>query len=227
MQVQKTLLRAANSLFNLVVFLLLVAALLLFLHNEAEDRQAGESARTAVDKLHLLMGENTPGAPDPTAGMEPGPTEPTEETVPPPTELTVVSIDGNDYIGYLSIPEFELELPVMADWSMEKLQLAPCLQYGSPLTDDAVIAGHNFKQHFRALHDIQVGEHLSFTDMSGYTIEYQVVEVETINPTNVYEVINSQYDLILYTCTIGGVSRVTVRCNRVEHITEPLEDPTP
>lgn len=83
MQVQKTLLRAANSLFNLVVFLLLVAALLLFLHNEAEDRQAGESARTAVDKLHLLMGENTPGAPDLTAGMEPGPTEPTEETVPP------------------------------------------------------------------------------------------------------------------------------------------------
>lgn len=61
MQVQKTLLRAANSLFNLVVLLPLVAALLLFLHNEAEDRQAGESARTAVDKLHLLMGKIPPG----------------------------------------------------------------------------------------------------------------------------------------------------------------------
>ena len=90
--------------------------------------------------------------------------------------------------------------------------------YGSPLTDDAVIAGHNYKEHFRALHEIQPGEYLTFTDMTGYTIEYNVVDVKIIDPRSVYEVINSEYDLTLYTCTIGGASRVIVSCNRVTHL---------
>ena len=151
--------------------------------------------------------------------------EPTEETIPEPTELTVVNIDGNYYIGYIAIPNLELEPPVMAAWSMEKLQIAPCLQYGSPLTDDAVIAGHNYKEHFRPLHEIEQGEYLTFTDMTGYTIAYNVVDVKTIDPRSVYEVINSEYDLTLYTCTIGGASRVIVSCNRVTHLSAP-EDQT-
>lgn len=209
--------RRVGSVFVVIGAVLLAAALLLFLHNEEEDANAGEAAGAALSALQEAIPENIPPKLVLTEA-EPDSTEGTEETIPAPTELTVMNIDGNDYIGYLSIPYFELELPVMADWSMEKLQIAPCLQYGSPLTDDAVIAGHNFKQHFRALHDIEVGEYLTFTDMTGYTIEYSVVEVKTIDPRSVYEVINSEYDLILYTCTIGGKSRVTVCCNRLEHI---------
>lgn len=211
--------RRVGSVFVVIGAVLLAAALLLYLHNEEEDANAGEAASAALSVMREAIPENNHIPPKLVLSEEePGGTEPAEETIPAPTELTVMNIDGNDYIGYLSIPAFELELPVMADWSMEKLQLAPCLQYGSPLTDDAVIAGHNFKQHFRALHDIQVGEYLTFTDMTGYTIEYSVVEVKTIDPRSVYEVIDSEYDLILYTCTIGGQSRVTVRCNRLENV---------
>ena len=197
---------------------LLIAALLLFLHNEREDAYAGEAAGAALSAIQNVIDEkNTASMPDPSEEATEQ-TEATEETIPEPTELTVVNIDGNDYIGYISIPNFELELPIMADWSMEKLQIAPCLQYGSPLTDDAVIAGHNFKQHFGPLHDIEKGEYLTFTDMNGYTIAYTVVDVKIIDPRSVYEVINSEYDLTLYTCTIGGASRVIVSCNRVTHL---------
>lgn len=195
---------------------LLVAALLLFLHNEREDAYAGEAAGTALSSIQEAIDkQNVPPMLDLSKEEE---TDPTDETIPEPTELTVVKIDGHGYIGYISIPNFELELPIMADWSMEKLQIAPCLQYGSPLTDDAVIAGHNYKEHFRALHEIQPGEYLTFTDMTGYTIEYNVVDVKIIDPRSVYEVINSEYDLTLYTCTIGGASRVIVSCNRVTHL---------
>lgn len=211
--------RRVGSVFVVIGAVLLAAALLLYLHNEEEDANAGEAASAALSAMREVIPENNNIPPKLVLSEEESDsTEPAEETIPAPTELTVMNIDGNDYIGYLSIPNFELELPVMADWSMEKLQLAPCLQYGSPLTDDAVIAGHNFKQHFRALHDIQVGEYVTFTDMTGYTIEYSVLEVKTIDPRSVYEVIDSEYDLILYTCTIGGQSRVTVRCNRLENI---------
>ena len=202
---------------------LLVAALLLFLHNEREDAYAGEAAGTALSAIQeAIDGQTIPPMLDLSEEDE---IEPTEETIPEPTELTVVNIDGNYYIGYIAIPNLELELPVMADWSMEKLQIAPCLQYGSPLTDVAVIAGHNYKEHFRPLHEIEQGEYLTFTDMTGYTIAYNVVDVKTIDPRSVYEVINSEYDLTLYTCTIGGASRVIVSCNRVTHLSAP-EDQT-
>ena len=193
---------------------LLIAALLLFLYNEREDAQAGEASGEALSAIQEAIAEKN--QPPRLELSEEEETEATEETISEPTELTIVNIDGNDYIGYISIPAFELELPIMADWSMEKLQTAPCLQYGSPLTNDAVIAGHNYKQHFRALHEIEAGETVTFTDMNGYCIEYAVQEVKTIDPRSVYEVIGSEYDLILYTCTIGGQSRVIACCDRVK-----------
>lgn len=207
--------RRLGYVFVSIGAVLLCAALLLFLHNRMEDERAGQAAGEALSALQEVIENQSsetaplPEIPEETeAATEPG------ETIP--DELPIVNVDGNDYIGYLSFPGYEIELPVMADWSMEKLQIAPCLQSGSPLTDDAVIAAHNFKKHFLVLHNIQVREKVIFTDMNGNTIEYTVAEVKIIDPTSVYEVIHSDYDLILYTCTSGGQARVTVRCNRTE-----------
>lgn len=50
--------------------------------------------------------------------------------------------------------------------------------------------------------------------MDGTVNTYEVVLVDTLNPTEVGGVQNSGYDLVLYTCTYGGKARVTVFCNR-------------
>lgn len=213
--------RRAGFVFVILGAVLLAAALLLFLHNQDEDRQAGESADAAMEAIRQVIGEGGPQmldlseeetTPDETGETEEGSTE--------PTALTAVEIDGNRYIGYLSIPAYDLELPILETWSEAGLRVAPCLQYGSPLTDDAVIAGHNYDKHFLTLHKVQPGDYLTFTDMTGYTIEYGVVETKIIDPRNVSEAVDSGYDLTLYTCTIGGQSRVLVCCNRLEHYEE-------
>ena len=59
------------------------------------------------------------------------------------TEMTQVTVRGNSYVGYLSIPALGLELPVMADWSYKRLRTAPCRYSGSTKTDDLVILAHN------------------------------------------------------------------------------------
>ena len=41
-------------------------------------------------------------------------------------KMTEVEIDGNLYIGYISIPALNKELPVMSTWSYPKLKIAPC-----------------------------------------------------------------------------------------------------
>ena len=82
-------------------------------------------------------------------------------------------------------------------------------------TNDLVIAAHNYDRHFGRLKTLQGGESVTFTDMDGIVTSYEVEKVETLKPTAVDEVQNSDYDLVLYTCTLGGKTRVTVFCNRI------------
>ena len=131
------------------------------------------------------------------------------------TEMTVVEIDGNGYIGYLSIPSLELELPVMSEWSYDGLKIAPCRFSRSVKSDDLVIAGHNYAGHFSNLRFLEEGAEIVFTDMDGRRWKYCVSSVETLRPEDVETMTipatDDPWDLTLFTCTPGGASRCAVR----------------
>ena len=79
-----------------------------------------------------------------------------------------------------------------------------------------MIAAHNYASHFGGLSGLSGGEQVIFVDMDNVVSSYTVVAVEILPPTAVEEMTNGEYDLSLYTCTYGGRSRVTVRCDRAE-----------
>lgn len=58
-------------------------------------------------------------------------TETGEETQPVPLaqdlSTPIVTVEGRDYLGYLSLPTLGLELPVLAQWNYPNLALAPLL----------------------------------------------------------------------------------------------------
>ncbi len=126
----------------------------------------------------------------------------------------VIYIDGNAYIGRIVVPAAGVELPVMADWSMEKLDIAPCRYSGNYTTDDLVIAGHSYSQHFSPLYSVQEGDEVYFVTVRDNAILYKVVSVEQLEPAQVDDMIESDYDLTLFTCTNDGMARWTVRCMR-------------
>lgn len=132
------------------------------------------------------------------------------------TKMATVEVDGNACIGILSIPDLGLELPVLTDWSYAKLKKAPCHYYGSYYEKDFVIAGHNYPAHFGRLSELQTGNVVVFTDVNGTAYYYEVVLLETLNQNATEQMISGGFDLSLYTCTKGGGSRVTVRCNSVQ-----------
>ena len=145
-------------------------------------------------------------------------TQPEEVTQPPArkTQMPTAEIEGETYVGYVGIPALELELPVTADWSYNKLLKSPCRFSGDMYTDDLVVMAHNYQWHFGTLKNLQPGDIVTFTDMDGDTVEYAVVTVDILERTAVEEMIAGEYDLTLFTCTYGGKSRVTVRCNKVK-----------
>lgn len=200
---------------------MIMSALLLFVHNRMEDRRAGEAVEQVMPEIRELI----------TAKAAERGQEPEEETeAPAETEtdaeaeevveteagkMTVEEIAGYGYIGILTIPSLGLDLPVMDECTDSNLTLAPCRYYGSLAEDNLVIAGHNYKQHFGYLSNVEVGDEVTFTDMDGTVHTYKVGTVEILAATAVDEMNNSEWELSLYTCTYSGSQRITVRCERV------------
>ena len=56
-------------------------------------------------------------------------------------EENVINVRGNDYIGIIEIPALNLELPIMSEFTYDKLKIAPCRYFGSIRTNDLVICG--------------------------------------------------------------------------------------
>ena len=198
---------------------LVLSALLLFVHNRQEDAQAGQEAESLLESVEAVIEAQAAQKPSPSPGVSPS-LEPIDPTMP------TVTIDGYDYIGYIEVPILGLKLPVMSEWDYDRLRIAPCRQFGSTRTDDLVIAAHNYDSHFGRLKELTGGETVLFTDMEGPVSTYSVTRLETLNPNSVEAVQDSGHDLVLYTCTKGGKTRVTVFCDRVDDA-EVASSPVP
>ena len=185
---------------------LLMGAAGLYGYNQWIDYQAGQKSDAAVITLVEEIQRNEVSI------VEVPDEGPSEEMI------KVAELDGAYYMGVLTIPAMEKILPVQSDWSEAKLKTSPCRYSGSIQDGELVIAGHNYKKHFTGLASLPIGESIVFTDLEGNQIFYEVREVYTIAATDIEGMVNSGYDLSLFTCNYSGKARVTVRCDRVEAI---------
>jgi len=199
-------------LFMVIGSVLIASALGLFLYNNWEQKQADESVDVlmpqVVEQIQQRQNQEVNHAQQDNVSFV--------ETQPALKEMPLVQIDGHNYVGFVGIESLSLELPVMADWSYPQLKIAPCRFAGDMYQDDLVIMAHNYSCHFGQLQELRVGDAITVTDMDGVTVEYEVVALDVLEATAVEEMTSMDYDLTLFTCTYGGASRFTVRCDRVE-----------
>lgn len=188
-------------------FLLVLAALLLTGYNVWDEGRAGDAADATFQALKFQTEEGQEELPE---YILP------DYLVDPRFEMPAVEIDGYDYIGYLDIPSLELSLPVMSEWSYPQLKIAPCRYAGSVYLDDMILAAHNYDRHFGRLKNLEGGELVRFTDVDGNVFDFSVTELELLWPEQTEEMLSGEWDLTLFTCTLGGRQRVTVRCDRIE-----------
>ena len=93
---------------------LIISALLLFVHNRQEDAQAGQEAESLLESVEAVIEAQAGRKPSPSPGVSPSP-EPVDPTMP------TVTIDGYDYIGYVEVPVLGLKLPVMVVYCIVNL----------------------------------------------------------------------------------------------------------
>lgn len=195
--------RKQKGRFLIRLGLLLIAAALCFIiYNLYEEHRAREQSGQALDALQ----EYIPGSDQNDDTSMP------DYMLNPDMEMPTQTINGIDYIGVLEIPSLNLELPVISQWSYPNLRIAPCRYSGSAYSGGLVIAAHNYDSHFGRLKTLQTDDEVIFTDIDGNTFTYKVAVMEILEPLATEEMKSEEWDLSLFTCTIGGRSRVTVRC---------------
>ena len=188
--------------------LLIAAALFLALSNTVEDREAGSEAVQALQAVSEALPEQVVLQPSRREENLPELTQEPEIV----KDMLVEHINGRDHIGVLRIPALGLELPIISQWSYPDLRVAPCRYRGNVYSSDLVICAHNYATHFGRLRELHSGDEVSVTDMEGNVFVYLVSDIETIAPSDTEAMIPGDWDLTLFTCTVGGQSRVALRC---------------
>lgn len=192
---------------------LLLGAMLLAQFNRREDTAAKQAAMEVMPQLVTQIQERA--AKDSTEPADVELQVPLELLTEEDKKMTEVEIDGHLYIGYISVPAVQIELPVMSSWSYPKLKIAPCRYTGSVRGEDMVLMAHNYSSHFKRISELKIGDDVFFTDMDGNEICYQVVGKDVLGPTAVEEMTAGDFDLTLFSCTYGGAARITIYCDRV------------
>lgn len=192
--------RIGAKLLVALGLLLVAAAVGLAAYNVHEDRRAEAASAQVIDQLIASMGK----AADAAGAVAAAPLA--------TDDMPTVIIDGRSYVGMLQIPSLGLELPVLAEWSDEGAEVAPCRYSGSVYAGSLVVAGHNYVSHFGNLHRLQYGAEVVFVDVRGNAFAYQVASIEELGATAVRDMTESEWPLTLFTCDFSGVNRATMRC---------------
>lgn len=175
----------------------ILAAGLLFSYNQYQSWQAGKESSEILNNLQANISE-------------------LEKDEKLSLEMPTKHFDGYDYIGIIDIPKLAIELPVMAEWDYPRLRIAPCRHYGSTRTNDLVIAAHNYSSHFGKLDTLEIGDEINITEADGRVVRYKLEKMQVMEPTRVEEVLDSDYDLALYTCTLESITRVVAFADEIE-----------
>ncbi|EFA89975.1 sortase [Peptoniphilus lacrimalis] len=176
----------------------ILIALIFLTHNVTEDYKVNESTKKIVSELKESVENDS--------------NQQNRYIDNPKMEMPIKQINGYDYIGYLRIEKLSLDLPIMSEWSYPLIRISPARFKGSIYENNMIILAHNYKAHFGYLYKLDRGDMVEFVDMDNNHFIYKVEEVEKINGDKMEELLSGVWDLTLFTCTLGGKSRVVVRC---------------
>ena len=189
-----------GSVFIVLGVFVIISALVLTCYNFWDNNRASRQAQEILDDISAQIPDISDSKFIPDYVLNPNMNMPTIEH------------GGYKYIGTLSIPVIDLELPVMDSWSYAQLKIAPCRYSGSAYLNNMVIAAHNYTGHFGRLKNLEIGDEIIFTDADGNIFNYKVAFIETLLPTRVKEMTDGFWDFTVFTCTVGGQTRITIRC---------------
>lgn len=177
--------------------LCILLSITLYIKNKYQELDTGKKSKEILDIIETKINVSD------------------KEEIKSNTEDLVLNISGYDYIGVINIPSLNIKLPIMRETDYDRLAISPCKYYGNITTNDLVLCAHDYVNQFGKISNLKEDDIVIITDVLGNNYVYKVVLTEELNPTDITNMIDSPFDLTLYTCSYGALKRITVRCNRI------------
>ncbi len=198
--------KISGYIYIAIGVLLIITAAVLVKNNFDESAQAGEASDVVLEAVIKQM---------PDVVLEPNYDGP----------MPVVDVDGRSFVGTVQIPSLGLLLPIQNEWSKDNAKVSICRYKGSAYDNDLIVCGHNYVEHFGRLGELEMGSEVIVTDMNGISFHYEVTNIETLGAYDIEEMESGGWDFTMFTCTVGGSNRVTVRCEATGEISETGTEP--
>lgn len=134
-----------------------------------------------------------------------------EQKIEVPDEQKLTASDGTIYytIGVINIPSINVNYPILSTYTDELLKIAPCRFHGPNPNEvgNLCIAGHNYKnsKFFSKVPNLQLGDKIEITDLSGRMLTYTVYDKFIVNPDELEctsQLTNENKEITLITCTM-------------------------
>ena len=143
-----------------------------------------------------------------------------EQKIEVPDEQKLSASDGTIYytIGVINIPSINVNYPILSTYTDELLKIAPCRFHGPNPNEvgNLCIAGHNYKnsKFFSKVPNLQLGDKIEITDLSGRMLTYTVYDKFIVNPDELEctsQLTNGNKEITLITCTNDNKQRHIIK----------------
>ena len=137
-----------------------------------------------------------------------------------PSVQAITSNNGTEYyiIGTINIPLTGVNYPILSETTTELLKISPCKFWGADPNQigNFCIVGHNYRNSlfFSKVPNLENGDIIEITDLSGKTIEYSIYDKFIIDPEDTSctsQLTNGRREITIITCTNDGTQRVVVK----------------
>ena len=145
-----------------------------------------------------------------------------EETMPPRRaglmdsytnrDMPALSLDGQDFIGSVAVPAFQIVLPIAADWDSVKVSSFPCRFWGTVYDGSLILGGADRKGQFDFLDQIQNDDSVLVTDMTGTQFSYRVSDIFRSGSAQADVLLDDSSDLTLFARNARSLEYIIVRC---------------
>jgi len=132
---------------------------------------------------------------------------------------------GQQYstVSVLNIPKLGINYPVLSESTEELLKISLCKFWGPNANEvgNYCIVGHNYKnkKFFGRLSELENGDIIELTDLTGRMIKYKVYDQYIVEPEDVSctsQLTDGKKEVTLITCTNGGKQRRVIKTVEVK-----------
>lgn len=202
-----------NKIYNIILWALVIALLVVglliaikFGKNQVKENELAcivKDVKTQIEEVNTKIEDNE-----------------NDEKVE--TKKVDVKYKGYNVVGIIEIPKLNIEYPILDHTDTDTLNTSITKFWGNNVNDigNFTMAGHNYLDGtmFGGTKNLELGDIIKMTDLTGRTLEYQVFDKYVIDPNDVEcvkSVKENTREITTITCKNVRSNRLIIKAREV------------